>query len=341
MARELVLITGGTGFVGYSIVVRALHEGYHVRLVIRNDSDVGKIKMAPSCQPHAGNIEFIVVKDMTQEGAFDEAMQDASFVLHVASPTPGPDKDEPFLDTMVQPAILGTTRVLEAAAKVPSVKRVVFTSSVSVVMTEDQGLVHDENTTAPVPDNSYATKDIYAGYHTSKVKAYNTTQDFLRHQNPHFTIINIMLSFVVGKHELLTTPEDIIGPKTSNLVALAPIFGEGMPFPIPGTTVHIDDVAMVHVAALDPKIEGNQDFVLTAGGVEGIRWNDAKEIVRRRFPEAVEKGLLPLQGSTETRVMKVDGGKAERVFGFRYKDFEEQIVSVIGQYLDAVEERHQ
>lgn len=146
-----------------------------------------------------------------------------------------------------------------------------------------------------------------------------------------------MPSFVVGKHELLTTPEDIISPKTSNCVPLAPIFGEGLPFPIPGGTVHIDDVAKVHIAALGPQIDGNQDFILTAGGIEGIQWNDAKEIVRKRFPEAVEKGLLPCQGSTETRVMKVDGSKAERVFGFKYKDFEEQIVSVIGQYLEAVE----
>ncbi|KAI4276541.1 MAG: hypothetical protein LQ337_002423 [Flavoplaca oasis] len=150
-----------------------------------------------------------------------------------------------------------------------------------------------------------------------------------------------MPSFVVGKHELLTTPEDIIGPKTSNAVPLAPIFAEGMPFPLPGNTVHIEDVASIHIAALDPTIEGNQDFVLDAGGLEGIIWDDAKEIVKRRFPEAVEKGLLPLQGSSATRDSKVDGSKAERVFGLKYKDFEEQIVSIVAQYLEAVERTKQ
>ncbi|KAL8776582.1 MAG: hypothetical protein Q9213_008218 [Squamulea squamosa] len=111
-----------------------------------------------------------------------------------------------------------------------------------------------------------------------------------------------------------------------------------MPFPIPGTTVHVDDVAKIHIAALNPKIEvnGNEDFILNAGGVEGMQWNDAKEIVKRRFPEAVERGLLPCKGETETRAMRVDGGKAERVFGFEYKGFEEQIVSVVGWYLEAV-----
>ncbi|KAL8865710.1 MAG: hypothetical protein Q9198_009195 [Flavoplaca austrocitrina] len=228
---------------------------------------------------------------MSEETAFDDAVQGVSYVIHVASPTPGPD--------MV------------------------------------------ETTVAPIPDDEFATQDIYAAYHTSKVLAYRATQEFLQTTKPHFTIINIMPSFVVGKHELLTTPEDIIGPKTSNVVPLAPIFAEGMPFPCPGTTVHIDDVANVHIAALDPKIEGNQDFILDAGGLEGIRWDDAKEIVKRRFPEAVEKGLLPLQGSSATRDSKVDGSKAERVFGLKYKDFEEQIVSIVGQYLEAVERTKQ
>ncbi|KAL8651535.1 MAG: hypothetical protein Q9226_004670 [Calogaya cf. arnoldii] len=150
-----------------------------------------------------------------------------------------------------------------------------------------------------------------------------------------------MPSFVIGKHELLTTPDDIISPKTTNLVPLAPIFGDGMPFAFPGLTVHIDNVAKVHIAALDPKIDGNQDLVLTAGGIDGIQWNDAKEIVRRGFHDAVEKGLLPCQGSTETRMIKVDGSKAEKVFGFKYKDLKEQIVSVVGQYLEAVEKSNE
>ncbi|KAL8850470.1 MAG: hypothetical protein Q9221_004612 [Calogaya cf. arnoldii] len=253
---------------------------------------------------------------MIQEGAFDEAMQG--------------------------PAVSGTINILKAATKVQSVKRVIITSSVSVFMTDDQTTVHDETTMATVPDDSFIGKDHYAAYHTSKVLAYRATQDFLRTTSkPHFTITNIMPSFVVGKHELLTTPDDIISPKTTNLVPMAPIFGDGMPFAFPGLTVHVDDVAKVHIAALDPNIDGNQDFVLTAGGTDGIQWNDAKEIVRRRFPDAVEKGLLPCQGSTETKMMKVDGSKAEKIFDFKYKDFEEQIVSIVGQYLEAVEKSNQ
>ncbi|KAL8651536.1 MAG: hypothetical protein Q9226_004671, partial [Calogaya cf. arnoldii] len=52
----------------------------------------------------------------------------------------------PFRDTIVQPAVSGTINILKAAIIVPSVKRVVITSSVSVFMTDDQTTVHDGST---------------------------------------------------------------------------------------------------------------------------------------------------------------------------------------------------
>ncbi|KAI4276542.1 MAG: hypothetical protein LQ337_002424 [Flavoplaca oasis] len=101
MTQELVLITGGTGFVGYACLVRALVQGYRVRLAIRNESSIEKIKTAPSCQPHLGSIDFVIVKDMTRETAFDDAVQGVSYVIHVASPTPGPDIVGRILDDML------------------------------------------------------------------------------------------------------------------------------------------------------------------------------------------------------------------------------------------------
>ena len=49
------------------------------------------------------------------------------------------------------------------------------------------------------------------------------------------------------------------------------------------------------------------------------------------------QGKLPLSGSVQTKLLKVDAGKAERIFGFRYRSFEEQVVDVVGQYLELLE----
>jgi uncharacterized protein YbjT (DUF2867 family) len=38
MSNDLVLITGGTGFIGFKIIVTALQAGYSVRAAVRSDA---------------------------------------------------------------------------------------------------------------------------------------------------------------------------------------------------------------------------------------------------------------------------------------------------------------
>ena len=56
-------------------------------------------------------------------------MEGCSGVIHVASPFPNVAEIEVTEEAVVTPAREGTLRVLRAAAKVPSIKRVVLTSS--------------------------------------------------------------------------------------------------------------------------------------------------------------------------------------------------------------------
>jgi nucleoside-diphosphate-sugar epimerase len=46
--RQLLLITGGSGFIGYRITVEALEAGYTVRATVRNHGKAEKILSAPS-----------------------------------------------------------------------------------------------------------------------------------------------------------------------------------------------------------------------------------------------------------------------------------------------------
>lgn len=75
---------------------------------------------------HPGStVEGVVVKDMTTDGAYDEAIAGVSGVAHVASDVSfGPDPK-----VVVGAAVAGVLNALKAAAKTPSVKRVVYTSS--------------------------------------------------------------------------------------------------------------------------------------------------------------------------------------------------------------------
>lgn len=80
-----------------------------------------------------------------------------------------------------------------------------------------------------------------------------------------------------------------------------------------------------------------KNFILNADGMEGCVWTDMIKIAEKHFPGAVEKGILPLSGNTLTARRRVDGSKAERVFGNKMIGFEEQIVSLVGQFVELAE----
>lgn len=85
------------------------------------------------------------------------------------------------------------------------------------------------------------------------------------------------------------------------------------------------------------QIKTHEDFVLNADGTEGVVWTDSIGIAERYFKGAVERGVLPLGGDTKSSRRRADGRKAERVFGIKMRGFEEQMVSLVGQYVELAE----
>lgn len=147
-----------------------------------------------------------------------------------------------------------------------------------------------------------------------------------------------MPSYIVGKWELATDPA--ILATGSNGIALSSVLGGTLPGLVFGTTVHVADVARVHVEAMtNEQIKTHEDFVLNENGTEGAVWADTITIATKHFPKAVAKGILPLGGNTQTARRRVDGSKAEKVFGLKMIGFEEQIVSLVGQYVELTEKQ--
>lgn len=256
-----------------------------------------------------------------------------NYVLHIASPLANPTEN--YERDIIQPAIHGTNGILYSALKVPSVKRVVITASQASV-TSHEGMSGQSQTVwtpdhrEPNPKGPYT--HVFEAYSASKVLAFNATLDFIEKEKPHFTVINVMPSFVIGKNELAKTKKEALGG--TNGIGLQVLFGAQNDDGMPATSVHVDDVAFVHVASLDPKIEGNRNFATTSGGLAGIHWDDAIEIVQKHFPEEVRKGVFPLGGHVTDKQVKYDASKTEEVFDFKFKSFEEQIVSAAGWYAE-------
>ncbi|KAH0706687.1 hypothetical protein KY289_011763 [Solanum tuberosum] len=80
--------------------------------------------------------------DLREEGSFDEAMRGCIGLFHVAAPMEfcpqaTENVDSYVEENMIEPAIQGTLNVLKSCLKSNSVKKVVFTSSISTITARD------------------------------------------------------------------------------------------------------------------------------------------------------------------------------------------------------------
>jgi dihydroflavonol-4-reductase len=142
--RDLVLVTGVTGFLGGHVAEELLGAGYDVRGTARDPehADVGRLLNA--ADEHGGRFE-LVAASLTADAGWDAAVEGVKAVAHVASPAPKqpPDNEE----ELIRPAVDGTQRVLAAAARAGA--RVAVTSSIDAVRSGHDlrgGQVLDEET---------------------------------------------------------------------------------------------------------------------------------------------------------------------------------------------------
>jgi len=89
MSDELVLVTGGSGFVGVHCILELLNAGYRVRTTVRSlkrETDVRAMLKVGGVE--AGDRLSFVAADLESDAGWPEAVAGCAYVLHVASPLP-------------------------------------------------------------------------------------------------------------------------------------------------------------------------------------------------------------------------------------------------------------
>jgi dihydroflavonol-4-reductase len=120
---EMVLVTGGSGYIAGWCIAELLSRGYEVRTTVRDPGrEQGVADAVSSAAAPAGRLGFAVA-DLTADDGWDAAVKGVDYVLHVASPLGGGTPD-----AMIAAARDGTLRVLRAAVSAGA-KRVVMTSA--------------------------------------------------------------------------------------------------------------------------------------------------------------------------------------------------------------------
>jgi len=328
--------------IGFRVLVVALESGYSVRAAVRSQAKADIILAAPSIKRFnpGPKLSFVFVPDIVVEGAYDNAVKGVKYIIHIASPFPGADQTSPeALAAFVDVGVQGTTGILRSAAKTTGIKRIVITSSASAIVSLSElagGTTKIITADNRVPFDEGPYQFPAQAYFASKVKAILAIDDFFANKKTEFDHINIMPGYVLGKDELATTPE--AATQGSNRMLMNLVLGRDGRMPAPGVVVLLDDVAKIHVEALDQeKIAGGQNFEAVVNGMENIQWNDYQDIVKRHFPEAVQDGRLPNSGNQTGPLIKVDTQKTEKAFGIKFRGYKEQVVETVGHYLELLD----
>jgi nucleoside-diphosphate-sugar epimerase len=284
---SLVVATGANGYIASNVVEQLLIAGYRVRGTVRSIKRAGWMQALLDEKYGAVRFSLVEVPDMAAPGAFDEAVKGASGLAHLA--TPVMQSYDP--NTGIPLVVEGTLNALRAAAKEPSVKRVVLTSSSTAAASPQPNKVFtmDENTWnedavraawAPPPYEGLQRRlDVYSA---SKTQGEQAAWKFVKEENPGF-IFNTVLPNANMGHILSVEHQGY--PSTAGWIqALWNGFKgrEDLAFNPPQYYINVQDNARVHVAALifnDVKNERLFSFA------HPYTWNDILAVFRKLYPQ--------------------------------------------------------
>jgi len=198
---------------------------------------------------------------------------------------------------------------------------------------QDGGKIKTSSSRAP-DDNGPYHNSMHA-YAASKINALNALEAWVAAKKPSFDLVTVHPTFIEGRNDLITEAQGAFSG--TNAIILGIAAGQVQPQPLPGCTVHLDDVSRAHVGALDSTKVPAGAYIVNwnpEGTSKGIVWSDVNAIVQKNFPEEIKSGLLKPGPVQETSDGFFDAGNTEKVYGFKFLDFEEQIKSVVGQYVE-------
>ncbi|XP_052193966.1 phenylacetaldehyde reductase-like [Diospyros lotus] len=124
---KVVCVTGASGFIASWLVKLLLDRGYTVNGTVRSLDDPKRTEHLLSLEGARERLNLFEA-NLIEDGSFDLAIDGCVGVFHTASPvflsSSNPQEE------LIDPAVKGTLNVLRSCVKVPSIKRVVITSSI-------------------------------------------------------------------------------------------------------------------------------------------------------------------------------------------------------------------
>lgn len=143
MDKQIVLVTGGCGFIGSHLVEKLVQENYHVRVL--DNLSTGKLENLSAVPPDKFEV---VIGNVSDFDTVKNAVQGCSYVFHEAAiPSVPQSIADPLSTGRVNYS--GTLNTLEASRQC-NVKRVIFASSAAVYGNEPTLPKHELMLSQPI-----------------------------------------------------------------------------------------------------------------------------------------------------------------------------------------------
>lgn len=325
-SSHVYCVTGGGGYIGSWLVKSLLENGHTVHATLRDPENPSKNSCLLSL-PGAQERLRLFKADLREEGSFDSAIHGCYGVFHVATPMEFGSKDPQ--NEIVDGAIQGTLNVLKSCKRAQSVRRVVFTSSLSAAIPVDESLLVIDESCWTSLDIARHTKDNGRFYAEAKTLSEKAALQFGK-ENPPLAVVSIVLPIVAGPSMTSTPPLSIhmaLCMITGNphlcaslLQAKHSFLGNSVPF------IHVQDACNAHVFLMEhPTAEGRY---ICCGNATTIP--ELAHLISEHYPQYAIKARLD-EPVVAARCGRAISSKKLSDLGFIYKY---SMVDVIG---DSVE----
>ena len=339
-AYRKILVTGGSGYIASWVIKKLLEKGYQVHTTVRDLEAVEKVgHLIKMGEEYRGQLRFFEA-DLLVPGSFDVAVQGCDAVIHCASPFFTTSKDPE--NDLIRPAKEGTENVLRSAAESGTVSRVVLTSSVVAVHTDN---IESDLKPSGILDESdwnSTASAAYQPYSYSKTIAEQAAWAFVE-EHDQFDLVVINPGFVLGP----SLSKRMDGTSVSTMLNyFSGQFQIGIPDLYYGL-VDVRDVAEAHILALLNK-EAEGRFLLVSSvkslydvgtHLKGI-YGDDLPVRLSKLPKFIFYLMGPFFGFSWKNIrnnygipLRIDSTRSKDILGLNYIAIEETLAAHAEQML--------
>lgn len=288
----MILVTGGTGFIGSYLVEELIRIGKKVRILSRSSH------LPPRLKAIEDEID-LVLGNISDTNAIKQALKGVEYVVHLAWTTvPKNATENPVFD--IQSNVVGAVQLLEQCL-VEKVKKIIFISS--------GGTVYGIPKQIPIPENHDLTP--ISAYGTSKVMVEKYIQLYHYLYGLDYAIFRVANAYGAGQN--IKSGQGVIGiwlDKAKKSEAIE-IWGDGSDT---RDYIHAKDIAQAIREAL---LQGEKkEKIFNLGSGKGYSLKEIALIIEKKVKHKLEIKHLEHRGFDVTHNV-LDISKIKKVYQWK------------------------